>query len=127
MTVIINACTSPPEGDPNSFCDKSQLYMCSCGQRHPAPVQPWPALPQSENLQQQQQLITVANPPDLTRAETVDLSAWAKQAVLGGDVNGGLPEAKVAASPSWTQDIAESATGGSGDDIWTGEGNDAFI
>ncbi|MCJ1348320.1 hypothetical protein MMC31_006551, partial [Peltigera leucophlebia] len=92
LTVIINACTSPPEEDPASFCDKSQLWMCSCGQRFPAAVQLGPAPTQSRKPQQQkqqQQLITAANPPDLTQAETVDLSTWPKQAVLGGGVGGG--------------------------------------
>lgn len=101
--------------------------MCSCGQRLPAPVKLEPAAPQTKNPERQQ-VITAANPPDLTRAETVDLSAWPKQAVLGGGnlAADGLPSAEVFASSSWTQDIAGPATGGEGNDVWNGDGYDSF-
>ncbi len=94
--------------------------MCSCGQRLPAPVRQLPSSsPQTKNPQQD--VITAANPPDLTGAERVDLSAWEKQAVLGG--GGSLPAAGLVAS-SWTQDIAGPTSGG--EDIWTGDGYDSF-
>ena len=104
--------------------------MCSCGQRLPTPVRTGPTTLQTENppAQQQQQVITAANPPDLTGAETVDLSASPKQAVLDGGVAvaAALPSAEVSASSSWTQDIAGSAPGGEGNDVWNGDGYDSF-
>lgn len=126
MTIIINACTSPEE-DQKSYCHSSLLFMCSCGQRLPAAVPPGSTPPQTENPQQQQ-VITAANPPDLTGAETVDLSAWPKQAVLDGGVAAaaGFASADVFASSSWTQNIAGPAPGGEGNDVWNGDGYDSF-
>lgn len=82
--------------------------MCSCGQRLPAPFELQPSSPQTQNSQPQQQkhVITAVNPPDLRGAGTVDLSAWAKQAVLGG--SRGVPGADVA---SWAQDTGPAKGG----------------
>lgn len=96
--------------------------MCSCGQRLPAPVeQPQQAFPQTKHYQQN--VVTAANPPDLTGAETVDLSAWGKQAVLGGGVGGSLPLAEDVAF-SWTQDTGRPTSGE--ENIWTWDGYDSF-
>lgn len=96
--------------------------MCSCGQRLPAPgEQPQQTLLQSKHYQQN--IVTAANPPDLTGAETVDLSAWGKQAVLGGGAGGSLPSAEVVAS-SWTQDTGGPTSGE--ENIWTWDGYDSF-
>lgn len=108
--------------------------MCSCGQRLPAPPVKQrlrPSTPQSKNPQQV--IITAANPPDLTGAERVDLSAWGKQAILGGsggydDGNdgGSLPAAAgLFDSSTWTQNMV-GPTSGEGEDIWTGDGYDSF-
>lgn len=89
--------------------------MCSCGQRLPAPVNRLqPSVTQAKIPLKD--VVTAANPPDLTGAETVDLSAWRKQAVLNGG-GGSLPAAEIAAS-SWTQDTAGPTSGE--EDIWTG-------
>lgn len=96
--------------------------MCSCGQRLPAPVgQLRPSTSQTKIPRQD--LVTVVNPPDLTGAETVDLSAWGKQALLGGGVGNSLPAAEAVAS-SWTQDTAGPTSGEK--DIWFGDGYDSF-
>lgn len=94
--------------------------MCSCGQRLPAPLtQLYTSFTQTKNPHQD--VITAANPPDLTGAERVDLSAWEKQAVLGG--GGSLPAAGLVAS-SRTQDMAGPTNGE--EDIWTEDGYDSF-
>lgn len=101
--------------------------MCSCGQRLPAPVkQLQPSIPQSKNPQRD--IITATNPPDLTGAERVDLSAWGKQAILSGgtDDGGSLPAAAGLVASSWTQNIIEGPTGGGEEDIWTGDGYESF-
>lgn len=115
-------CTTAPEEDPNSYCHHSQLFMCSCGQRLPAPVNQLRS-PITQNKNPQQDVITAANPPDLTGAERVDLSAWEKQAVLRGGGGGRIPAAGLLAS-SWMQDIAGPASGE--EDIWTGDEYDSF-
>lgn len=103
ISVIMNTCTTAPEDDPNSYCHHSLLFMCSCGQRLPAPVNQLRS-PTTQNKIPQQDVITAANPPDLTGSKRVDLSAWAKQAVLSGG-GGSLPAVGLLAS-SWMQDIA---------------------
>lgn len=88
--------------------------MCSCGQRLPAPVNQLRS-PLTQNKLPQQHIITAVNPPDLAGAERVDLSAWEKQAVLGG--SGGILPAVGLLPSSWMQDIAGPASGE--EDIWT--------
>lgn len=94
--------------------------MCSCGQRLPAPVeQLQPSVPQTKSPLKD--IITAANPPDLTGAERVDLSTWGKQAKLGGGADGGsLPAAAGLVASSSTQNIIEEPSGGGEEDIWTG-------